>query len=228
MNVRDAIKKYTEDLRTFPGDAALAYRNEGTRGLWEAIASRTVHRVIRTGHLIVFAQPVGDAPTMAPPAGVTIAPVTEADWPALTTLISARELARSRALVAAGRHCLVAWRGSRPIGYAWVAESLGPDVTRCPFPLPPEAAYLWALYVLPAERCNGIGSALASARIQTARERGFREGWRTIAPSNRASLRTLQKSGGETRVVGTLRFVKVLARVFVRYTPRADVPAGIS
>lgn len=217
------LAKYVDDIRSLPGDAVTALRNEGARGLWDVIAPRTVYRLVRTGHLIVYAQPVAEGPDIPPPHGVRIALVTEADWAAMESLVAVRDLPRFRSLVAAGRHCLVAWRGARPIGYAWVAESLGPDVTLCPFPLPPKAAYLWDLYVLPAERGSGVGSALASARIRTARERGFREGWRTIAPSNHASLRTLHKTGGP-RVVGELRFVKLLTRMFVRYTPAPTAP----
>jgi GNAT superfamily N-acetyltransferase len=218
MSVSQRLAKYREDWQTFPADAALAYRIEGLRGVWKTIALRTVHRVVRTGHAILFAQPLGGAPEVTCPPGVAITPLTEDDWPALATLVSSRHLQRFRALSKAGRHCVVAWRGSQPIGYGWVAGSLGPDVTACTFPLPSDAAYLWDLYVTPAERCNGIGSALASARIQKARALGFREGWRMITPSNRASLRTLQRSGDATRVVGELRFVKVFSRMHVRFT----------
>ena len=219
MSLWRRARKYLDDARSFPGDAAAAYRNEGISGVWEAFARRTVRRVFRMGRLIVYAQPVSGARDVAPPPGVTIAPVSEGDWPALASLVAGRDLARFRALVAAGRQCLVAWRGTKPIGYGWVADSLGPDVTQCGFPLPPDAAYLWDLYVLPAERSNGIGSALASARIQEARRRGFREGWRTIAPTNHASIRTLRRSADEIRVAGELRYVKILARMFVRFTP---------
>ena len=137
----------------------------------------------------------------------------------MATMVMQRNLTRFRALIAAGRHAVVAWRGSEPIGYGWVATSVGPDVTSCPLELPPDAAYLWDLYVIPAERSNGVGSALASARIKVARECGFREGWRIISPDNAASLRTLPKSGAPTRIVGELRFIKILSRVHARFTP---------
>ena len=208
-----------EDCRTFPGDAALAYRHQGWRGVWDALASRTVHRVFRTGRVMIFAQSVDASPDVAPPPGVRIAPLSGADWPALSTLVTQRDLARFRGLVAAGRHGLVAWRGSQPIGYGWVAERIGPDVALCDLALPAHAAYFWDLYVTPNERSNGIGSALASGRIRKARELGFSEGWRMIAPSNGASLRTLAKTGSGTRVVGDLRYVKFLSRVQGRFTP---------
>jgi GNAT superfamily N-acetyltransferase len=193
-------------------------------GVWNALADRTLHRVLRTGHVVVFAQLLESAPQVPPPSGVTIRPLTGDDWPALSKIATQRSLASFRQLAANGRHGLVAWRGSEAIGYGWVAEQLGPDVTACPIDLPPYAAYLWDLYVVPAERSNGVGSALASARVQLARGLGFKEGWRMIAPSNNASLRTLAKTGTDTRVIGELRFVKVFSRVRAQFTP--SQPSG--
>ena len=218
-----AVRKYLRDLETFPSDALRAYRQGGLSELWDAIASRTLYRLVRAGRLIVFAQPLDLAPDIAPPDGVTIATVTESGCDALAALVGERELERYRALVSAGRHCLVAWRGAQPIGYAWVAEQVGSDVTAVPLSLPPDAAYLWDLYVMPAERCNGIGSALASARCRIARSRGFREGWRMIAPTNHASVRTLVKSGPGARVVGEIHFVKLISRMFARFTPSSKL-----
>jgi GNAT superfamily N-acetyltransferase len=213
------MAKYVEDCRTLPGDAALAYRHNGWRGVWDTLALRTIHRLFRTSHVLIFAQSLENAADVALPAGVRIAPLSEADWSALSTLITQRDQARFRALAGAGRHCVVAWRGTQPIGYGWVAEQIGPDVAVCDLPLPGHAAYLLDLYVLPSERSNGVGSALASARLRTARDLGFSEGWRMISPSNSASLRTLTKSGNGTRLIGELRYIKVLSRVHARFTP---------
>ncbi len=221
MSIRPRLEKYVHDCRTFPGDALLAYRLEGARGVWEALAARTVDRVLRTGHVVIFAQLLSSARRVAPPPGVTIRPLSDADWPALSGIVTQRSLFLFRALAANGRHGLVAWRGERPIGYGWVAERLGPDVTACPLPLPSHAAYLWDLYVVPEERSSGVGSALASARIQVAKERGFREGWRMISPTNAASLRTLAKTGAHTRVVGEMKFIKLFSGIHSRFIPAA-------
>lgn len=221
MRLSGRLGRYLRDWSTFPADAALGYRNEGVRGAWKALARRTLHRLVRTGRLVVFAQSLEDETEASLPPGITIAPIKAGDWPALATIVGQRELERFRELVNNGRHCLVAWRGERPVGYAWVAEQVGPDVTIWPLPLefPADAAYLWNLYVLPSERSNGIGSALAQARLRTARERGLREGWRLVAPSNSASIRTVHKSGAGTRIVGELRFVQLFTRTYSRFTP---------
>lgn len=61
------LAKYVADLVSFPGDAALAYRNEGLRGMWGAIAPRTIHRVVRASRLTVFAQPLDPIPDVKMP-----------------------------------------------------------------------------------------------------------------------------------------------------------------
>ena len=224
LSARQRLAKYARDCKTFPGDAALAYQRGGVRDVWEEFARRTLHRLVEAGRCVVFAQPLDRLADIAPPEGVSISLINETGCDALAPLVSQRELDRFRVRLANGRHCLVAWRDARPIGYGWVADRVAPDVTVVPLPLPPDAAYLWDLYVSPAERCNGIGSALASARCQLARGRGVREGWRMIAPSNHASIRTLVRSGPGARVVGEIRFIKLITRMYARFTP-STVPA---
>ena len=213
-----------EDLRTLPADAVLGCRNEGVHGVWKVLASRSLHRWFQAGRLIVFAQPLDQAPEISPPAGITIGTVTEADCAGLAALVGLRDLRRFRALLAEGRHCVAAWRGSQPVGHGWVSKRIGPEnaIWPPPFEFPEYAAYLGNLYVLPGERGKGVGSALARARLQKARELGFREGWRMVAASNDASLRTIQNSSGESRVVGEVHFIKLLTRTHSRFTPHSD------
>jgi len=224
------LQKYLHDLRTLPSDGRLAYRHEGMAGLWNAVAVRSVHRVVRGGRVVIFAHSLDGLLDVELPARVRIALATEGDGAALASLAGQRELSRFRTLLTRGRSCLIAWRDASPVGYAWLADGIGPDVVLWPLPLefPATAAYLWNLYVLPAERGNGIGSALARARLQLAREKGFREGWRMVSPSNEPSLRTVRKSARGTRVVGEIRFVQLLSRAYVRFTPHSTSPAAIS
>lgn len=212
-------RKYLDDLRTLPPDAVVAWRRERWRGLWDTIAPRTLYRVFRSGRLVVYAQPLDAAREIPPPPGVRLAPLSEGDWPALAGMLDARDLARFRTLVASGHHGVIAWRGAEPVGYAWVALRVGPEVSQCTIPLPRDAAYLWDLYVVPGERSNGIGSALASARLRVARQLGRREGWRMITRDNHASLRTLARSGAGTRVVGEVRYRKLLTRMRSEFHP---------
>ena len=213
------LAKYAADLATFPGDAALAFRNDGLRGVWETIAPRTLHRVVRFSRLRVFAQPLDVIPELAAPDGVTIAPLQLAQIPLLAPIAGVRDRERFRRLLGTGCSGLVAWRGARAVGYAWVATEMRPEVSQCRLELPATAAYLWDLYVVPAERGSGVGSALASERLRTARALGRTEGWRVITPDNAASLRTLHRSGASTRLVGEIRYLKVGSRLYSRFSP---------
>jgi len=223
------LRTYWFDLRTLPADATLAYRHEGVSGAWAALASRSLHRLVRTGRLIVFAHSLADHAKLVLPTDVRIAKAAADDLNDLTPLVGTRDVRRFHALLENGRHCLIAWRGTDPVGYAWVAGTVGPDVAIWPLPFdfPPTAAYLWNLYVLPSERAQGIGSALAKARLRLAGEQGFREGWRMVAPSNAASLQTVRKSAGTTRIVGEIRFVQLLSRTRARFTPAVGDLQGI-
>jgi GNAT superfamily N-acetyltransferase len=191
--------------------------------LRQVVADRSVHLVFRRDRMVVIAQPLDGIREVAVPAGVVITIAEPSDWDLLSGMSSARDIELFRNRQMQGRTCLLAWRADRPIGYTWFSECMGPDVTLCTLPLPAHAAYLYDLYVIPTERGTGVGSALVTARLKLARERGFTEGWRMISVDNGASLRTVEKtSGAGTRVVGEMRYVKVLDRMFPRFIPRPE------
>lgn len=219
MRLQGELRKYVRDWVTFPVAASAGYRHDGLRGVWTAFADRSVHRLLSFGRLIVYTQSLEQLPPSSVPPGIKIARLEQGDWPALGTVVSPRELVRLRSLVNSGRHCLLAWRGARVIGFIWIAERLGPDILLVPFSMPPDAAYLCHCHVSLEERGNGIGPALASAGLHLAKDLGFRETWQMISPSNHASLRTLAKSGRGPRIVGQVRFFQLLTRAHVRFTP---------
>ena len=220
MTISTRLRKYAYDLVTLPGDVKLLYRRGGWTEVRETLAERSVYRLVRTGHMLVIAQDLRECRDVPPPPGMMIRPLTEADWPALARLIPQVDVDRFRRRTAAGHRGLVAWRDGEPLGYTWLADRLEPGVTVLPLPLPPHAAYLWDLYVAPAARNGGTGSALVAARLRLARDAGFREGWRMVAPTNAPSLRTVDKTAGNSRIVGEIRFVKLFSRIFARYRPR--------
>jgi GNAT superfamily N-acetyltransferase len=209
--------------RGLPTEVSRAWRLGGLREVREVLADRSVHLVYRRARMLVIAQPLDGVRETPVPAGVTIGVASAADIDRLGEMIGARDLRLFRARHAAGRTCLIAWRAGIPIGYTWFSDRVGPDVTICPLPLPAHAAYLYDLYVVPAERSSGVGSALVTARLRLARERGFTEGWRMIAVGNRASFRTVDKtSSAGTRVVGEMRYLKLLDRIYPRFSPAPD------
>jgi GNAT superfamily N-acetyltransferase len=220
--MKNRLGKYLFDLRTLPRDARLGWRLEGWAGVWSEIRERTVFRAYRSGRFLVIEQSLASFRAVPPPPGVRVAPVTEEAWPRLGEIVGDRKLVRYRSHASRGRVCLVAWRGDRPIGYTWISDRMEADVEVYPLPLPATAAYLWDLYVIPAERRNGIGSALVTARLEYALEQGFHLGWRMISPRNKASLKTLAKTAGEgTRILGEVLYRKWLSRSRVEYRPGA-------
>lgn len=220
------LAKYARDARTFPADAHAAWEREGARGVWTEVAYRSVYRLARWSRSYVIEQDVAGGRELRVP-GVVVEPF-EGPWDRLGTLATGRELALMAMIRERGRTCFVAWRGGRPVGYTWCSERMEPDIEIYQLPLPPDAAYLWNLYVPPAERSGGIGSALASSRLAWAHARGLRRGWRVIRRDNAASLRTVDKtSGGHARVLGELRYVKLLDRAFVRYRPYPEARTGM-
>lgn len=213
-----ALSKYVHDLRTLPGDAAHAWRLGGAGAVWTEVAERTVRRAWRTARMIVFAQDLARSRRTPVPPGVAIRQLGGGEWRVLEPIATRRSLAGFRRRLEAGRVCLVAERDGRVLGYTWISERVDPAIETLPRELPPSAAYLWDLYVLPPERNGGVGSALVSARLDFAARLGYAEGWRMVAPRNHASLRTVAKTAGTgTRVVGEVRYVKVGPRLMYRF-----------
>jgi GNAT superfamily N-acetyltransferase len=224
------VERWWRDIRTFPGDARSAWGREGWSGVWAEIRPRTIRRVYWRNRLFVVAQELAHVPDRPAPPGVRIERFDGPDWSAMTPLMGRRKLLACAREAARGRLCLVAWRGERPLGYTWIAPRTDPRLDLLTIPLPQDAAYLYDLYVLPSERSHGIGSALVSARLAYARDRGYREGWRIIATSNAASLRTLEKTSGPgTRTIGEIRTLKLwrrYRRTFIPYSADAPAAAG--
>ncbi len=223
MTVRRRITRFVNHWRGFPAEARRAYRVGGLSELRQAVADRSVHLLFRRDRMVIIADPLDAIREVAVPSGVTITVAQPSDWDLMSGMASARDIELFRNRQIQGRTCLIAWRDRRPIGYTWFSERMGPDVTACTIPLPPHAAYLYDLYVIPSERGTGVGSALVTARLNAARERGFTEGWRMISVGNGASLRTAEKTASKgTRVVGEMTYFKVLDRMFPRFTPRVE------
>ncbi|HEX5436124.1 MAG TPA: GNAT family N-acetyltransferase [Gemmatimonadaceae bacterium] len=208
------------DARTFPSDAALAWRMDGAMGVWKEISARTIQRMVLRARPIVVEQDFARFVRMAPPPGVRVQLLTDHDWPALATIATQRTLERFRRAAANGRRGIVAWKDDRPIGYNWCSERMDAAIEIFPLPLPADATYHWASYVVPWERRTGVGSALVNHQLEYARTRGFRRSWRVIAVSNHASLRTVERAaGGGTRIVGELAYLSVLGRTIARFVP---------
>ena len=217
------LARWTRELRDLPADLRQQWRLDGWRGALVELRERTVHRVWRSGRYIVFVQSMDSNRRLPAPAGVTIAPVEEGDWPALALIVPRVKLARFRRWHERGRVMLVARRGGRALGYTWYSHRMEPDIEYYDLDLPAGAVYGWALYVVPAERSSGIGSALVSARIEHARERGYRTSWRIVDVKNPAAQRTVAKSANsrDRLRIGELFWTKFFSRSRTRFVPDA-------
>jgi len=216
------VNKYVRDAVTFPRDAGAAWKHAGAPGVWRELRVRTLDRVWRRGVALVVESVLADVPNRPLPEGVRIAPFAGDDWSAFLALVSERRVASFRARIARGRECLVAWRGDRPVGLTWISTRMDRDIETYPLPLPLDATYHWDLFVDPAERSNGIGTALTFARLHHARGKGARVGWRLVDVDNLASQRTAQRAASEsTRVIGEVRYVHALGRSWCNFTANA-------
>jgi GNAT superfamily N-acetyltransferase len=220
------FSKYVDDVRTFPGDAGLAWRQRGIAGVREELAHRTVFRLLRWGRLWVLEQDLAVFREVPPPPGVTIE-VFRGDWGELSGIATRREIRLFERAAARGRDCLLARREGRPIGWTWSSRAIDPSLEVHPIPLPWDAAYGWNLYVIPSERGSGTGTALVAARLRLAREQGCRKGWRLVAPTNSPSHRTVAKTaGGGNRRIATFFYLKLGPRLFSRYVPEPGASGG--
>jgi GNAT superfamily N-acetyltransferase len=97
---------------------------------------------------------------------------------------------------------------------------LDPDLETFPLPLPDDALYGWDLYVDPAERGSGVGSALVSRRLGHSKALGCRVGWRAIDTRNQGSVGTVRNTAGDgTRIVGRFRYVRIFGWMHGRMVP---------
>jgi GNAT superfamily N-acetyltransferase len=212
-------------LATLIPDLRLGWRNAGLAGALEEIRARTLDRVWRSYHFLVGEFDLERLPPMRCPAGVSIRSVGEADWPALASLIPARRMAFFRGGWATGMHGLAAWRGSRPVGYAWYRLDHPVDAHLLTFELPANELYLGPRYVLPSERGAGVGTALAAARLQRGRAEGRRCAFNLVHPRNAPSLASLHRAAGPgaVRMRGELRHRRLFGRTWSSWRP---APAG--
>ncbi|MBK5187857.1 MAG: GNAT family N-acetyltransferase [Gemmatimonadaceae bacterium] len=216
------MNKYVRDAVTFPRDAGAAWRHAGAPGVWREIRVRTLDRISRRGLALVLEHVLDDVPPVVLPDGIRIAPFAGPDWSPFLAITTANRIASFHTRIARGRECLVAWRGDRPVGFTWISARMDPDIETYPLPLPADATYHWDLYVASSERGNGLGTALAFARLHHARGRHFRAGWRLIDVDNLASQRTAQKTAAaasSTRVIGEVRYASFGGKSWSRFTP---------
>ncbi|MDX1393217.1 MAG: GNAT family N-acetyltransferase [Gemmatimonadota bacterium] len=211
---RSAVSRLVHDVR-------VGIATNGTRAWLGRVADGAAGRVYRRARLVVIEQDLGLLTDVPTPVGIRIAPFHE-EWQAVDAIVTSNIMREFRRRHAAGRECLLAWRGDRVVGYTWMSRSCD-AVEGLPLALPHDAAYLWDLFVSVSERGSGVGSALTRLRLAWAREAGFARGWRAVSVTNRASLRTAEKTGA-LRILGEIRIERTLGPRRLIEEPAVGVP----
>ncbi|HET9465075.1 MAG TPA: GNAT family N-acetyltransferase [Gemmatimonadales bacterium] len=156
----------------------------------------------------------------APLPGIEIRQFGSDNWALLGDLVCRRVAPVFTAAARAGRSCLVAWRGSRALGYIWLSPAAELRHENFALPLPPDANYLWQLQVARSQRRQGVCAALVSAGLQWSMEQGFRRSRMITRNDNVAAQRTIA-SLAPCLVLGKVRRVKVGPWMRSRYLPLA-------
>ena len=202
--------KYIHDLRTFPGDARLAWERRGAAGVWREFSARTVRRVYERTVSVVLDHDLDSVVDVPVPDGIHFTSFTEADEPALARVAPQDAQRRLRVARERGREVTLAWRGNAVVGWAILSFEMADDLERYPVALPPATVYGWHGSVISGERGRGTGAALVRWRGRLAREMGATRMRVIIERHNDAALRMARRCFTRSRVVGEVRTLRFL------------------
>lgn len=210
------FRKYVNDLKTFPDDAARAWRSDGVAGVWLELRRRTVDRAGGYSSYLVIEADISTVREIPMPDGIEIRPFTGPDWSLLGDLAGYRRTRCFAAAAEAGRVCLVAWRGSTAVGYIWFSDAIEQRHENFELPLPVDATYLSQIQVARSERGRGVGAALASFGLLLEKGQGHRRAWMMIRSDNLAP-QSIIASLAPSRVLGTVSRVKMTSWMRTRF-----------
>jgi GNAT superfamily N-acetyltransferase len=211
-----ALRKYVNDLETFPQDAVRAWRSAGAAGVWLETRRRTIDRAGGYSSYLVIEADLSTTREIPVPDGIEIRPFTGDDWTRLGDLAGHRLTRSFAAAAGAGRVCLVAWRGPTAVGYIWFSPAIEQHYENFTLPLPMDAVYLWQIQVSRSERRRGVGAALVNWGLRMAWQQGNRRSWMITRRDNLAAQSTIT-SVASSRVLGTVRRIKVRSWMHTRF-----------
>ena len=210
------LRRYASDVRTFPADAARAWRTAGWEAVRGEVRRRTLDRIGVYGRRFVIETDLSRLAELTPPSEVDIRPFSGGDWSLLGDMMRAQLTSQFDEAAAAGRTCLVAWKRRHAVGYAWFSTKIESRHERYDLPLPSDTVYIQQIEVSREERGHGVAAALLSAGLRLGRERGFHRSWIIVDPKNLASVPAIA-SVAPSRVLGIVARLRLLGWMRCRY-----------
>lgn len=195
-------------LRRLASDARLA-RQKGALGFLRWLAGRLSEPVFLRRRYRVFEQDLARVTEASPPVGVEIRAFAERDWDALAAATESRALAWLRRWIPTGLRGFVAVREGRLIGQSWYATRPVPQRYLYPQTLPGDTVVVAWVWVAPAERGHGIGSALLRACALHARTAGFGRALYAVTMGHGAAVRERAAGGKTLRLLGVVTIFRV-------------------
>lgn len=213
--------KFGSLIDDFTADVTEAWQQGGAGAMWGELREWLLYPAARHGKLLLVEQALPDSIEVRPPPGVRIERLNDRHWDALAAICKRRMLRRHRRALQRGRVGILAIRDEQVLGYTWLSDEMDRDLEVYPVKLRPKAVYGWNLFVDPAERGKGIGSALVRARMRMARELGYETTMRVIDPENQPAIATVRNSSSErpARALGILYYLKFFRWVPSRFRP---------
>lgn len=203
------MNRYAADILSLPGDARAGWRTLGASGVIEALAERSVYRLVRTARYGVFERDLTTVRPVTTPPGVVIREIAPAEIPRLEPLMMNRAYARYIAR-AEGRTCFAAFRDDTIVGYSWWSSAIDGPLDLSPLVLPPDANFHGFVAVERRERRRRIGSALLACGGQWFREQGIRRSWFLVRSTNQlGGALARRRVAPPARPVAELRYWKL-------------------
>jgi len=153
----------------------------------------------------------------APRVPVSIRQVTLDDLALLETILPPLRVKRLAKKMEAGEVCCVAIREQRAIAYVFAGFANTPSTKDTRLELGPKEAYLWAGYVLPQYRRQGVVRAVNLSLCRLLQEKGYETAVLQVDERNKASLGHCYKMGYQ--VTDRVTYLRILGWRMRRCVP---------
>ena len=184
--------------------AFATWRTSGMRDLWFKSLDATFYR-----RLFLLQRPLDEPiPEVRARIVLEIGLLARSEIPAYVALRPDATPAAIEARLDAGSWCFVARHEGRIVCARWAGRGRLPiDHLDTELPLAPDEACSFDLFTAPEQRGNGVSPAASAEMLRFLRAAGYRRVIVAITPENRASLRSVEKTG--YRRFGVIGYVRL-------------------